>query len=576
VDVCGVNQDLTIFFRRLRYTLDHNTEVHGESAPNPTSLMNIGPYRDLQEIGRGGMGVVYKARDSRNGRTVAIKRIQGLASRSQQARLALMREAGMTAQLRHKNIVTVLDVGQQQGTLFIVMEYLDGHTLNQLMKLGKALGFSQRVDIIKQVCVALQYAHERGVIHRDIKPANVFVLQDLPAKVLDFGISALSETQSASPIGTPFYMSPEQIQGSEIGPRSDIWSAGVTLFELVRGRMPFVAGNMSVLFSQILNAELPPTPQSFPFAEQFDRIFSRSMAKKPENRYASSLAFAQDLEKLIPCIKQCEEDNPEHIWQDHGDLSDRTLDTIDEIEPLVLAPEPERPVKSAGSEHSKPGQDVGPSKVSDERQADVGYKPPNLGFQVASLRNVRLVQTVNVTNYITLVGIPLTCSVGFLTYYIWVLYAASTITFLAYYVSLLCGLLFGFGCQRLANWWTQNPRCPGCRLPMPRRSEWLNYPRSQIEDSFVRTDCIGALQSGAWPEATKLFTILGQIYQGNLNINRRYRLSFHECVRCQRHAARFAIYALRIKRNNGDDFWVQKSPAIVAHAGQPDEGKKVA
>ena len=96
------------------------------------------------------MGVVYKARDSRNGRSVAIKRIQGLASRSQQARLALMREAGMTAQLRHKNIVTVLDVGQQQGTLFIVTEYLDGHTLNQLMKLGKTLGFSQRVDIIRR------------------------------------------------------------------------------------------------------------------------------------------------------------------------------------------------------------------------------------------------------------------------------------------------------------------------------------------------------------------------------------------------------------------------------------------
>jgi serine/threonine protein kinase len=169
--------------------------------------MNIGPYRDLQEIGRGGMGVVYKARDSRNGRSVAIKRIQGLAPRSQQARLALMREAGMTAQLRHKNIVTVLDVGQQQGTLFIVMEYLDGHTLNQLMKLGKTLGFSQRVDIIRQGAVErniLKCLH--GIVEVVLRRGR-----KTPTEPITVALGAHHGAVDGSPVFHPFVIRPIEI-----------------------------------------------------------------------------------------------------------------------------------------------------------------------------------------------------------------------------------------------------------------------------------------------------------------------------------------------------------------------------
>jgi len=173
--------------------------------------VNIGRYAVIRELGRGGMGIVYKAKDSRDGRIVAIKTITTREIRNPLQRIVLVREAGVTARLIHPNIVSVYDVGHHKGLLFVVMEYLEGCPLHRLIDENQPLTLNERLEIAAQLCDALAYANEQGVVHRDVKDANTFVLPDLTVKVLDFGIAAFC--QVASPSGRPGtlpYMSPNR------------------------------------------------------------------------------------------------------------------------------------------------------------------------------------------------------------------------------------------------------------------------------------------------------------------------------------------------------------------------------
>jgi tetratricopeptide (TPR) repeat protein len=212
----------------------------------PTVVLANQRYEQLEEIGRGGMGIVYKARDRRLGRIVALKRLSETLREHPRAVEMFLREARAAAALNHPNIVTVYDADQEHGMLFITMELLDGHPLHRLLHQRGRMSAVEVARIGTQVCAGLEYAHVRGVIHRDIKTANLFLTTEQRAKIMDFGLAKLAEEvrRSASLIGgTPYYMAPEQTLGGKVDHRADLYALGATLFELSTGEVPFPDGD---------------------------------------------------------------------------------------------------------------------------------------------------------------------------------------------------------------------------------------------------------------------------------------------------------------------------------------------
>lgn len=264
----------------------------------------IGRYQILEELGRGAMGIVYKARDPAIGRTVAIKTIR-LSDVSDTAsehsvRDKLVREAHSAGVLSHPNIVTVYDVLEQDNVAYIVMEYVQGLSLEDLLRTQQLPGAHELLGILRQVAEALDYAHRKGIVHRDIKPANIILSDSVAgaergAKIADFGVAkiqALEKTQTDAKIGTPNYMSPEQIQGLPVDGRSDQFSLGVIVYELLSGEKPFAADTLSALFYQICNQDERPVESLNPLlSETVGKVMRRVLAKQPGNRFDSCSNF---------------------------------------------------------------------------------------------------------------------------------------------------------------------------------------------------------------------------------------------------------------------------------------------
>jgi hypothetical protein len=275
-----------------------------------TTPIRIGKYDILDVLGRGGMGVVYRARDSRIGRNVAIKTLTEGFSGNEEMLKRFYQEAGHTGNLRHPNIVIIYDFGDENGLPYIVMEYLDGDPLDRLIRDRVPLHLSVKLEIIEQVCVALAYAHAQGTIHRDVKPANVIVQQDGLAKLLDFGIARADEdhvdggmTRTGTLVGTPAYMAPERLEGAKFDGRSDIFSAGVVLYQLLTGRLPFDAEYPAIL-SQILQQDPPPLSEFISeYPPQLDQIIEKALAKKAADRYSSAGDMATDLNAIGSQLK---------------------------------------------------------------------------------------------------------------------------------------------------------------------------------------------------------------------------------------------------------------------------------
>jgi serine/threonine protein kinase len=271
-------------------------------------LETLGRYRLVRILGRGAMGVVYEARDERLGRTVAIKTVLRShldnESTAQDYAARFVREAQAAARLSHPNIVTVYDFGEHDDLSYIVMEFVSGRELAELFRSGHRFTLPQALQIMAELLDALAYAHAQGVVHRDVKPANVLVDQAGHVKLADFGVARISSggqdrTMPGTMVGTPNYMSPEQILGQPVGSRTDIFAAGVVLYQFLTGRQPFEGAGMFVVQRRILQEE--PTPPSQVFAglpTALDRIVSRALAKQPEDRYETAAAFAQDLRRL--------------------------------------------------------------------------------------------------------------------------------------------------------------------------------------------------------------------------------------------------------------------------------------
>jgi len=268
----------------------------------------LGRYQVEKELGKGAMGVVYQGKDPKIGRVVAIKTMalknEFEGEELDDARARFFREAETAGRLQHQNIVTIFDAGEEHDLAYIAMEFLKGKDLVDYTKEGKLLPTAQVLSIVSRVALALDYAHQQGVVHRDIKPANImYEPASDSVKVTDFGIARVtdsSKTKTGLVLGTPSFMSPEQISGKPVDGRSDLYSLGVTLYQMLTARLPFEGTTLTELMYKITNAE--PTSllshrQDLPAS--FERVILTALAKKVSQRYQTGAEFAAALQQLL-------------------------------------------------------------------------------------------------------------------------------------------------------------------------------------------------------------------------------------------------------------------------------------
>jgi len=272
----------------------------------------VGRYEILEELGQGAMGIVYKARDPKINRLLAIKTIRFSdefeAEKIREIKERFMREAEIAGKLAHPSIVAVYDVGEDYELTYMAMEYLEGESLLKYCRKGSLLALRRSLYVVSETALALDYAHTQGVVHRDVKPANIMLLKDGKIKVTDFGIAkavSSSQTKSGIVLGTPNYMSPEQINGHEIDGRSDMFSLGVVFFELLTGQLPFHGKNLTNLFYQITQVKhASPRDINPKVPKPVEQILDKALAKDPAQRFRTGAEFAKYLRAMINKIDQ--------------------------------------------------------------------------------------------------------------------------------------------------------------------------------------------------------------------------------------------------------------------------------
>ncbi len=261
----------------------------------------LGRYELIRELGRGAMSVVYLGRDQKINRTVAIKTLSfkdefegGVPEEISQR---FFREAETAGRLNHPNIVTIYDVGEDQDLAYIAMDYLAGESLEHYTKPEKLLPIDEAMAVVIKVAEALEYAHSRQVVHRDIKPANImYERQTGQLKITDFGVASLinaARTRTGTILGSPSYMSPEQVAGKKVDGRSDLYSLGVTLYQLLRGELPFEAPSLTGLMFKISN--MPPPDVTFlrpDIATRLKEVVERALQKNPDARFQTGMELA--------------------------------------------------------------------------------------------------------------------------------------------------------------------------------------------------------------------------------------------------------------------------------------------
>jgi serine/threonine-protein kinase len=265
---------------------------------------SIGRYKIIEELGRGGMGVVYKALDTKLKRTVALKFLPPDFMKDSEAKERFIQEAQAAAALDHPNICTVYEVDEEKDKAFISMAYVEGQSLKDRIKSG-ALDIKEAVDIAVQVAEGLNEAHEKGIVHRDIKPANIMLTEKGKAKITDFGLAKLSWgadlTKTSTIMGTVAYMSPEQARGEDVDHKTDIWSLGAMLYEMLTGKRPFQKTHEQAVIHSILHEEPKPLSSLQPdIPKHIEQVVYKALEKDSDLRYQNVQEFMQNLKKILP------------------------------------------------------------------------------------------------------------------------------------------------------------------------------------------------------------------------------------------------------------------------------------
>jgi serine/threonine-protein kinase len=280
-----------------------------ESAP--LNGMTIGRYEIIRSIGNGAMGEVFLGRDPHINRLTAVKTIQFEDRFAEedidQVKAKFFREAESAGTLSHPHIVTIYDAGEDGDSAYIAMEFLEGSTLLRFTRRQRLLPLRRIIRYMAQVADALDYAHAQGITHRDIKPANIMIVHSDKVKITDFGIAHVatsSQTQTGVVKGTPYYMSPEQFSGQKVDGRSDIFSLGTTMFQLLTGTLPFYAESPALLMNQIMNFPHPnPRAINPRILPAMVKIVDKTLEKDRQNRYPTAKSLARDLRRLDVRIK---------------------------------------------------------------------------------------------------------------------------------------------------------------------------------------------------------------------------------------------------------------------------------
>jgi serine/threonine protein kinase len=496
--------------------------------------MRIGEYELIAELGHGGMGIVYKALRLEDGSPVAIKMLTGNRAIQPGDRMRLVREAGITGQLMHPNIVKVFDIGQHKGNLYIVMEHLDGYSLDRIINARLQFSLEQKLLLIINICNALDYAHSKGVVHRDIKPSNIFVSKDGSHKILDFGISTLMEMTGTSSTksdiaGTWLYMSPEQIDGVPVDGRSDIWSVGVTLYELLMYTHPFNGSTIHEITRRICSDPAPKldttvigtrdlTGALYVLSELND-VLERALAKKRELRYGTADAFAIGLASVATQIALVE-----------GRLEGILAKAGMNLQEILAGRGWENfPPRSTLFDHAA-------------RQDAPSYSVPDLGFRAHNSGKVFFRQTKfsdngllpRIRQYLHQEAefgqLWLLYGMWVLAFAIWTFLLHSPVAALVTFLLATCGASL-LGLLYRVSRLTMRPRCRTCRRKMSVSSKWARFANSRIEVEIGYRDCISALQRGHFEDAAKLLTVHGSQNAEIYGVI-RYTLEFWECRQC--------------------------------------------
>jgi len=342
-------------------------------------LTKAGRYEVVRELGRGSMGVVYQGFDPIIGRTVAIKTMltEGLSPEEyKEFRARFQREAQAAGVLSHPNIVNVFDYGEDSGMLYLIMEFLEGTSLEKLVEGKKVLPIETIIPMCEQVCSALDHAHQRGIVHRDIKPANIMILNNGMVKVTDFGIAkmvSMGMTQAGLVLGTPNYMSPEQVKGRQVDGRSDLFSLGVILYDLVTGEKPFPGQNITTVIYKIINENpVPPRELDATIHPGLSYVICKALAKSPEERYQTCRELAEDLKNYRQLGGQAAPPSSATMIL-NAPLGPGAAVEPRPVEPTVRHPAPPLPVERTQIEPPQPPPAPAPTQVA--APAPVYQKP---------------------------------------------------------------------------------------------------------------------------------------------------------------------------------------------------------
>ncbi|MEO7332253.1 MAG: serine/threonine-protein kinase [Minicystis sp.] len=392
------------------------------AAPDPNIGRDLleGQFQILQKIGSGGMGSVYKAAQPAMNRMVAVKILHPKLTNRKDLVSRFRREARAMSHLTHPNTVKVFVYGDlDDGSLYIVMEYLEGKNLNQMVRKEGPLSVERAIPVLIQVCGALQEAHLQGIIHRDLKPENIFLstnggLKDYP-KVLDFGLAKVTErelrpgsimlTQEGMVFGTPEFMSPEQAQGKPLDPRSDLYSLAIILYEVLTGKLPFDARTPMEYIQMHVTKPPIPLDERVPgkrFPPGLGAVLNKAMQKRPEDRYSSAADFAQALKPFAGLQGRgftalMPKGTAESVAQGHSDGNEGAkpsdllpipavfpsgappLDTATQRDPSAPGPRPPSPLQSLDGGATSPNASFGPGALAARRKRP-GY--PTTGMMV--------------------------------------------------------------------------------------------------------------------------------------------------------------------------------------------------